>query len=1012
MRKIYMILALWLFSIITLSGAPIVVTPVGSPTPANNDFTVIQNALTAAVSNDIIDLQGTFNWTEPNAYASYLASYTASFSDDIRGVMIPDGVNNLTITTSTSCTINGPGEIVDGTLICEGFIFTYDGYLSAHPVAIGNSNLTISHLNILNFESAVMIGWNATGTYSGTNVHHNTIELTGDDGNATEWLQNIAIYFWVGTNQTIANNTITFQGDGIRTLGYGGGAAPPVSYGYQCATSGGAAYSGLQIINNTFQVGSTSNGIEKIYGIWENSHNDDNTCVMTISGNNFLGRSGDLFDYAFKLSSQTNQLSITNNTLTDVDNVYVGNSSAGNQAGDTYTFSNLICTNVGGSDGIFLENVTNHATPINIAINWNVNNTIDGETGVRGLNELSTQATHASRPSTAAENIDYVYAIGTSTIRAVDDDWSTTPRFGDPDGIGIGIYPAAKGFNNYTTVSTAISAAIDGDIVNIMSGTYTESSTINLNNALTIYGTPSPSRPVIQTAGTAQDHWLFKVSAPNVTMKNLDITKTNIADQNIIYLAGSNFILDNCKIHGQYTYDDGTVCRAMVVQAGAFSGIQISNNEFYNLRQPAYISGTSTGNITNNLTYGTKGWVLEGGNLTFTGNTWGTGAQANVFDIAILSSCPAIYYTDIVAMSNANNGAIIEDQRNSPALLSVVYVDQNSPHTQELGSLLRPYKTIAPAIPRVIAGGTVYVAAGTYDEDILIDKSLNLIGAEASIVSIRGVIGGSGSTIQVASSNVTIAGFTITRLGNNPAQWDLALNTAGIAIQGLSYSGVIIRDNILSGNRTAIDINASGGHTVRNNVIKDNRTGIVMRNQTDNLTIIENYITNNWTDGVLFLDASSGTNSPPQTALNCIISNNNISGNWYGQIVDRQTGGSLPAPGTNLKNFSGNWLGTITPVISTANSTEPGYSALIPVAYGGTAVPPGGQPDICGPASANIDYTPYLNSGTDTDVETTTGRGTNGFQGDFSNIWAVATSAQTGTAGRIQEAVGLAQEVQ
>jgi hypothetical protein len=54
----------------------------------------------------------------------------------------------------------------------------------------------------------------------------------------------------------------------------------------------------------------------------------------------------------------------------------------------------------------------------------------------------------------------------------------------------------------------------------------------------------------------------------------------------------------------------------------------------------------------------------------------------------------------------------------------------------------------------------------------------------------------------------------------------------------------------------------------------------------------------------------------------------------------------------------------------------------VPAGYpGGTATPPGGQPDIAGAASANFKYQPFLLSGTDTDVETTPGRGTNGFQG-------------------------------
>src|SRR6185295_16667728 len=101
----------------------------------------------------------------------------------------------------------------------------------------------------------------------------------------------------------------------------------------------------------------------------------------------------------------------------------------------------------------------------------------------------------------------------------------------------------------------------------------------------------------------------------------------------------------------------------------------------------------------------------------------------------------------------------------------------------------------------------------------------------------------------------------------------------------------------------------------------------------------------------------------------------------------------------------GDWFGTTSPVVTTANSAEPGYAAQIPVAYGGTAVPPGGQPDVAGPASANFDITPMLTAGTDTNVETTPGRGTYGFQGNFNNLTVTAALAQTGIAGRFAEAL-------
>lgn len=334
--------------------------------------------------------------------------------------------------------------------------------------------------------------------------------------------------------------------------------------------------------------------------------------------------------------------------------------------------------------------------------------------------------------------------------------------------------------------------------------------------------------------------------------------------------------------------------------------------------------------------------------------------------------------------ANAGKGFLIDNV--SSLSSSTLLVDDNATECPTAA-----YSTIQSAVNAANPNDTIQVCGGTYNEDVSITKNgISLLGAGAAVTTIRGPKNGPVSTIQVAANNVTVAGFTITRDGNNVADWNDAngaLNSIGIGINGQPYTGLLVRDNIITGNRNGIDINNSNGHTIRNNVIDNNRTGVFFRNQTDNITMVENTITNNWTLGVLFLDSSAGTNTPPQTAANGVFSNNNISGNWYAEVNDRQTGGSLPAPNTtNLKNFKGNWFGTTAPVVTTANSTEPGYAGQIPVAYGGTATAPGGQPDIAGPASANIKYMPLLTSGTDTNVETTPGRGTFGFQGAASVI--------------------------
>lgn len=80
---------------------------------------------------------------------------------------------------------------------------------------------------------------------------------------------------------------------------------------------------------------------------------------------------------------------------------------------------------------------------------------------------------------------------------------------------------------------------------------------------------------------------------------------------------------------------------------------------------------------------------------------------------------------------------------------------------------------------------------------------------------------------------------------------------------------------------------------------------------------------------------------------------------------------------------------------------------MIPVAYGGTDTPPGGAVSVRGTGIADMDYTPWLNSGTDTNIETSLGRGTVGFQGNFANLWVGSDNGQTGTTGRVQEGINL-----
>ena len=459
----------------------VTVTPGGDVSAADNAFTRLQNAIGAAAAGQTIDIQGLYDWTATNASAAYLASTGTSATADIRGVEIPANIANLTITSSdTSAHVIGLGDVVDG--IYDTFVFTDDGVNS------GNTNLTISQLNIDDFESAVMMGWNVTGVFNGTQILNNTVTVGGDN----EATQNIAFYLSLGANQLVSGNNVTFQADGA----LGAGAR---SFGFQNSTTGGTGYNGLVISDNVFAVGATSNGVETITGIWENGHNDNDVSQITIANNQFLGRQGiDDFDRGLMLTSQTTGLLVDGNQFTDVDNVYFArNASGGTDPGDEFTFTNNVLTRVGGADGIFLQNVTTDPVPTTVVINWNINNTVDGFTGVRGLNELSVDATGASRPLTGAADLDAVNAIGLRDNVFVDDDSTGAARFTDPDGIGSGAGPSATGFNSFATITEGIDAVEVGGTVNVAAGTYAEN--LAVNKSLSLVG---PNAGIDPNTGT------------------------------------------------------------------------------------------------------------------------------------------------------------------------------------------------------------------------------------------------------------------------------------------------------------------------------------------------------------------------------------------------------------------------------------------------------------------------------------------------------------------------------
>lgn len=114
---------------------------------------------------------------------------------------------------------------------------------------------------------------------------------------------------------------------------------------------------------------------------------------------------------------------------------------------------------------------------------------------------------------------------------------------------------------------------------------------------------------------------------------------------------------------------------------------------------------------------------------------------------------------------------------------------------------------------------TIFVYSGTYNESILVNKSLNIIGNSSTNTIING--GGNGDVVKIISNFVNFSGFQINN-GSN------LIDNAGIKIEN-SENCMISDVNSTGNNNYGIFLNNSNS-SIKNSIIRDNfGTGIYLR---------------------------------------------------------------------------------------------------------------------------------------------------------------------------------------
>lgn len=293
--------------------------------------------------------------------------------------------------------------------------------------------------------------------------------------------------------------------------------------------------------------------------------------------------------------------------------------------------------------------------------------------------------------------------------------------------------------------------------------------------------------------------------------------------------------------------------------------------------------------------------------------------------------------------------------------------------------------TINAAVAATDAGGTVNVLPGTYSEAVVVGKALTLRGAQAGAAVAGRTAGGAaesvlqatgGAAVTVTASGVAVDGFTLTA----------GTNTARGVEETTAVVGTAVRNSFVSGFTTGLGVAVaagSSGFAVTGNELFGNYGGVYLSANATNGTVSRNVIRDNTVTGAPDAGAGlvlEGNNAGVSVAENAIRGNRtgvyvfDFGSNFAGTALSDNalTGNTAGVTNTNagVLNASGNWWGV---------ATAAGVAAQ---------------------AGANVDYTPWLATGTDTGAAP-------GFQGDFGSVVAGDVSPQVGTVGRLQEAIDL-----
>ncbi|NWG11602.1 right-handed parallel beta-helix repeat-containing protein [Candidatus Bathyarchaeota archaeon] len=195
------------------------------------------------------------------------------------------------------------------------------------------------------------------------------------------------------------------------------------------------------------------------------------------------------------------------------------------------------------------------------------------------------------------------------------------------------------------------------------------------------------------------------------------------------------------------------------------------------------------------------------------------------------------------------------------------------------------FTKIQDAIDVASSDDIIFVYAGTYYENIVVNKSVTIIGEDRNFTIIDGAK--NGTVVFIKANSVTMEGFTIRNSGAYPY--------VGVHVERYFFGNVISNNKIIN-NSEGISVYSSSDNVISNNIISNNSEGLAISFSINNV-VSDNLVISNDNSGIYLYFSGGNTISGNTLQDNLggvsayfssgnVISNNVISDNRDGLTID------------------------------------------------------------------------------------------------------------------------------